>query len=62
MIQASTEKEQMSFFVAQFQPHTEEVEVLYTCNSERQAEDACDMLNANLAAAGIPSTYYAFVL
>ena len=52
----------MTFFVAQHQPHNDEVEVLYTCTSEQQAEDACDMLNANLAAAGIPSTYYAFVL
>jgi hypothetical protein len=51
----------MLFYVAQLQ-FNDEVEVLYTCNSERQAEDACDMLNANLAAAGIPSTHYAFVL
>ena len=62
MIQASTEKEQMTFFVAQFQPHTEEVEVIYTCATEKQAEDACDMLNTNLAAAGIPGEYHAFVL
>jgi hypothetical protein len=50
------------FYVAQLQMHTDEVEVLYVCTSEEQAEDACDMLNANLDAAGIPSTYHAYVL
>lgn len=52
----------MTYYVAQLQPNTEEVEVIYFCTSEEQAEDACDMLNANLDAAGIPSTYHAYVL
>ncbi len=50
------------FYVAQFQPHTEQVEVLWTCNSEEQAQDECDRMNSNLAAAGIPGEYYAFIL
>ena len=52
----------MSFYVAQFQPHTESVEILWECTSEQQAEDSCEMLNANLRDAGIPGDYYAFVL
>jgi hypothetical protein len=62
ILRASTEKEQMSFFVAQFQPHTEEVEVLYTCATEQQAIDECERTNAHLAEAGIPGDYYLFVL
>jgi hypothetical protein len=50
------------FYVAQFQPHTEEVEVLWNCTTEQQAQDECDRMNSNLAAAGIPGEYYAFVL
>jgi hypothetical protein len=52
----------MSFFVAQFQPHTQEVEVLYTCATEQQAIDECERTNAHLAEAGIPGDYYLFVL
>jgi hypothetical protein len=51
-----------TYFVAQRQPHNDEVEILWECTSEQQAEDACDRLNSNLALAGIPSTYYAYVL
>jgi hypothetical protein len=50
------------FFVCQQQPDTETVEVIYTCTSEQQAQDECDRINSNLAAAGIPGDYYAFVL
>lgn len=50
------------FYVGQLQPHTEEVEILWTCNSEEQAQDEVDRINSNLALAGIPGTYYAFVL
>jgi hypothetical protein len=50
------------FYVAQFQPHTDKVEVLWTCNSEQQAQDEVDRMNSNLADAGIPSDYYAFIL
>ena len=50
------------FYVAQFQPHTKQVEVLWECTSEEQAQDACDRMNSNLADAGIPGDYYAFVL
>lgn len=52
----------MSFFVAQFQPTTQEVEVLYTCATEQQAIDECERTNAHLAEAGIPGDYYLFVL
>ena len=62
MIQASTEKEQMTFFVAQLQPDTDTVEVIYTCNTEQQAIDECERTNAHLAEAGIPGDYYFFVL
>jgi hypothetical protein len=50
------------FYVAQLQPHIDEVEVLWQCTSEQQAADACERLNESLAAAGIPSTHYAFIL
>ena len=50
------------FYIAQFQPHNNEVEVLWTCNSEQQAQNECDRMNSNLANAGIPSDYYAFIL
>jgi hypothetical protein len=50
------------FYVAQFQPDTETVEVIYTCTSEQQAQDACDMQNSHFADAGIPGDYYYFVL
>ncbi len=55
-------KRPMSFFVCQLQPHNNEVEVIYTCTSEQQAINACDMQNAHLADAGIPGEYYFFVL
>ena len=50
------------FFVAQFQPHIDEVEVLWQCTSEQQAIDECERTNSNLAAAGIPGEYHFFVL
>ena len=56
------EKEQMTYFVAQLQPHTDEVEILWECTSERQADDECDRINSHLADAGIPGNFYAFVL
>jgi hypothetical protein len=51
----------MTFYVAQFQPHTEQVEILWECATEQQAQDASDRLNNNLDNAGIPSTYWSFV-
>lgn len=50
------------FYVAQFQPHTDSVEIIYTCTTEQQAEDECERQNAHFADAGIPSDYYYFVL
>ncbi len=50
------------FYVAQFQPHTETVEIIYTCTSEEQAIAECERTNAHLADAGIPGDYYFFVL
>jgi len=52
----------MTYFVAQLQPHTDEVEILWECTTERQAEDECDRINSHLADAGIPGNFYAFVL
>ena len=49
-------------YVAQRQPHNDEVEILWTCTSYQQAEDECDRINSNLAYAGIPGTYYAYIL
>jgi hypothetical protein len=48
--------------IAQYQPHTDKVEILWECSSYQQAEDECDRINSNLAAAGIPGDYYAFIL
>ena len=50
------------FYVAQFQPHTETVEIIYTCTSEEQAEAECERQNSHFADAGIPGEYYYFVL
>lgn len=61
MIVSSSKGKQM-FYVAQFQPDTETVEVIYTCTTEKQAQDACDRQNSHFADAGIPSDYYFFVL
>jgi hypothetical protein len=55
-------KETKLFYVAQFQPDTETVEVIYTCTSEEQAVAECERTNAHLAEAGIPGDYYFFVL
>lgn len=52
----------MTFLIAQRQPHTEEVEILWECYSEEQAQDACDRVNSNLALMGIPGDYYAYVM
>jgi len=51
-----------TFLVAQRQPHNDEVEILWECTSEQQADDECDRINSNLALAGIPGEYYAYVL
>jgi hypothetical protein len=61
MIVSSSKGKQM-FYVAQFQPHTETVEIIYTCTSEEQAIAECERTNAHLAEAGIPGDYYFFVL
>jgi hypothetical protein len=61
MIVSSSKGKQM-FYIAQFQPHTEQVEVLWECTSEEQAQSEVDRMNSNLADAGIPSDYYAFIL
>jgi hypothetical protein len=50
------------FYVAQFQPHTETVEIIYTCTSEEQAQSECERQNSHFADAGIPGEYYFFVL
>ena len=50
------------FYVAQLQPDTDTVEVIYTCTSEEQAVAECERTNAHLAEAGIPGEYYFFVL
>ena len=56
------DKKRPMIFVAQRQPNTDEVEILWTCTSEQQAENECDRINSHLADAGIPGEYYAFVL
>jgi len=61
IIPTSTEEDRM-FYVAQYQPNSDTVEVIYTCTSEKQAQDECDRQNAHFADAGIPSSYYFFVL
>lgn len=50
------------FYVAQFQPDTNTVEVIYTCATQAQAEAECERTNAHFAEAGIPGDYYFFVL
>jgi hypothetical protein len=50
------------FFICQQQPHTDQVEVIYSTPNEEVAINECERTNANLAAAGIPSDYYFFVL
>jgi hypothetical protein len=50
------------FFVCQQQPDSDAVEVLWQCATEETAQNEVDRFNSNLADAGIPSTYYAFVL
>jgi hypothetical protein len=50
------------FYIAQFQPHTEAVEIIYTCTSEEQAQAECDRTNSHMADAGIPGEYHYFVL
>ena len=52
----------MSFYIAQQQIDTEEVEILWECASEEQAIDECDRINSSLAGYGIPGNYWAFVL
>ena len=53
---------EMSIFVCQKQFTTDEVEVLWTCTSEQQADDECERINSTLSLAGIPGEYHAFVL
>jgi hypothetical protein len=50
------------FYIGQIQPDTNEVEILWECVTEEQAQDECNRINSSLALAGIPGTYYAFVL
>jgi len=50
------------FYVAQQQIDTNEVEILWECVSEEQAQDEVDRINSSLSLAGIPGTYHAFVL
>jgi len=51
-----------TFFVAQRQPHNDEVEILWECTSEEQADNEVDRINSSLSLAGIPGIYHAFVL
>ena len=50
------------FYVAQLQPDTDTVEILWTCASEEQAQAEVDRMNSRLADAGIPGDYYGFIL
>lgn len=52
----------MTFYIAQRQPHNDEVEILWVCNSEEQAEDSCYMLNSTLDQMGIPGEYHAYIV
>lgn len=61
ILTASTKEDRM-FFVCQQQPDSDTVEVLWQCATEETAQNEVDRFNSNLADAGIPSTYYAFVL
>ena len=49
------------YYVAQRQPDTDGVQILWECVSEAQAQDEVDRINFNLGHYGIPSDYYAFV-
>ncbi len=51
-----------TFFVAQRQPTTDEVEILWECTSEEQADNEVDRINSSLSLAGIPGIYHAFVM
>jgi hypothetical protein len=51
-----------TFFVAQRQPTTDEVEILWECTSEEQADNEVDRINSSLSLAGIPGCYHAFVM
>jgi hypothetical protein len=51
-----------TFFVAQRQPTTDEVEILWECTSEEQADNEVDRINSSLSLAGIPGIYHAFVI
>ena len=50
------------FYVAQLQPDTETVEVIYSTPDEEAAISECERTNAHFAEAGIPGDYYYFVL
>ena len=50
-----------TYYVAQRQPDTDGVQILWECVSEVQAQDEVDRINFNLGHYGIPSDYYAFV-
>jgi len=48
------------FYIYQRQPHNDQVELLYECVSEAQAQDECDRVNSHLADYGIPGEYYLY--
>jgi hypothetical protein len=56
------DKKRAMFFVAQKQIHNDEVEILWECTSEVQADNEVERINSHLADAGIPGEYYAFVM
>ena len=59
-LHGKVEKEQM-FYVAQKQIDTNEVEILWECVTETQAQDEVDRINSHLADYGIPGEFYAYV-
>jgi hypothetical protein len=50
------------YYIAQLQPDTDTVEVIYTCTSYEQAEAECERTNAHLDEAGVPGNYHFFIL
>ena len=50
-----------TYYVRQRQPHNDEVQTLWECVNEEQAQDAADAVNFNLGQCGIPGDYFAFV-
>ena len=50
-----------TYYVAQRQPDTDGVQILWECVSEEVAQEEVDRINFNLGQYGIPGDYYAFV-